>query len=82
MAVMTYREALRETLREEMRRDEAVFCLGEDIGAFGGALLFMFSEALGVAIRSNPPPGAGGPLHFEQDSGRDRDESFDHFGDG
>ena len=27
------------------------------IGAFGGALLFMFSEALGVAIRSNPPPG-------------------------
>ena len=27
------------------------------IGAFGGALLFMFSEALGVAIRSDPPPG-------------------------
>lgn len=27
------------------------------IGAFGGALLFMFSEALGIAIRSNPPPG-------------------------
>jgi general nucleoside transport system permease protein len=27
------------------------------IGAFLGALLFMFSEALGVAIRSNPPPG-------------------------
>ena len=27
------------------------------MGAFGGALLFMFSEALGVAIRSNPPPG-------------------------
>jgi general nucleoside transport system permease protein len=27
------------------------------LGAFGGALLFMFSEALGVAIRSNPPPG-------------------------
>ena len=24
------------------------------IGAFGGALLFMFSEALGIAIRSNP----------------------------
>ena len=27
------------------------------IGAFGGALLFMFSEALGIAIRSNPPAG-------------------------
>ncbi|HET9435886.1 MAG TPA: ABC transporter permease [Candidatus Limnocylindrales bacterium] len=30
------------------------------IGAFGGALLFMFSEALGIAIRSNPPEGALG----------------------
>jgi general nucleoside transport system permease protein len=27
------------------------------LGAFGGALLFMASESLGVAIRSNPPPG-------------------------
>jgi len=27
------------------------------IGAFGGGLLFMFSEALGIAIRSRPPPG-------------------------
>jgi simple sugar transport system permease protein len=27
------------------------------LGAFGGALLFMFSEALGIAIRSDPPPG-------------------------
>jgi general nucleoside transport system permease protein len=27
------------------------------IGAFGGALLFMVWEALGIAIRSNPPPG-------------------------
>ena len=27
------------------------------LGAFGGALLFMFSEALGIAVRSNPPPG-------------------------
>jgi simple sugar transport system permease protein len=30
------------------------------LGAFGGALLFMFSEALGIAIRSNPPEGALG----------------------
>jgi pyruvate/2-oxoglutarate/acetoin dehydrogenase E1 component len=34
---MTYLEAISDGLRSEMRRDETVFCLGEDIGAFGGA---------------------------------------------
>jgi pyruvate/2-oxoglutarate/acetoin dehydrogenase E1 component len=34
---MTYLEAISDGLREEMRRDQTVFCLGEDIGAFGGA---------------------------------------------
>jgi pyruvate/2-oxoglutarate/acetoin dehydrogenase E1 component len=34
---MTYLEAISDGLREEMRRDQSVFCLGEDIGAFGGA---------------------------------------------
>jgi pyruvate/2-oxoglutarate/acetoin dehydrogenase E1 component len=34
---MTYLEAISDALRCEMRRDESVFCLGEDIGAFGGA---------------------------------------------
>jgi len=33
----TYLEAIREALFEEMARDENVFCLGEDIGAYGGA---------------------------------------------
>jgi pyruvate/2-oxoglutarate/acetoin dehydrogenase E1 component len=37
MAEMTYLEAISDGLREEMRRDESVLCLGEDIGAFGGA---------------------------------------------
>ena len=37
MAEMTYLEAISDGLREEMRRDDSVFCLGEDIGAFGGA---------------------------------------------
>jgi 2-oxoisovalerate dehydrogenase E1 component beta subunit len=37
MAEITYLEALREALVEEMDRDENVFCLGEDIGAYGGA---------------------------------------------
>ncbi|MFE1591436.1 alpha-ketoacid dehydrogenase subunit beta [Nocardia sp. NPDC058705] len=34
---MTYREALRETLREEMRRDDNVFLIGEEIGVFEGS---------------------------------------------
>ena len=34
---VTYLEAIREGLREEMERDENVFLIGEDIGAFGGA---------------------------------------------
>ncbi len=34
---LTYLEAISEGLREEMRRDPSVYCLGEDIGAFGGA---------------------------------------------
>ena len=33
----TYLEAIREGLREEMRRDPNVFLLGEDIGVYGGA---------------------------------------------
>jgi pyruvate/2-oxoglutarate/acetoin dehydrogenase E1 component len=37
MAEMSYLQAISDGLREEMRRDESVFCLGEDIGAFGGA---------------------------------------------
>src|SRR6201747_349057 len=37
MAVMRYREALNEALREEMQRDESVFLMGEDIGVFNGA---------------------------------------------
>ncbi|HEY5356403.1 MAG TPA: alpha-ketoacid dehydrogenase subunit beta [Streptosporangiaceae bacterium] len=34
--VITYREAVAEGLAREMRRDPAVVCLGEDIGAAGG----------------------------------------------
>jgi pyruvate/2-oxoglutarate/acetoin dehydrogenase E1 component len=36
-AEMTYLEAISDALRHEMSRDPSVFCLGEDIGAFGGA---------------------------------------------
>ncbi|HQR39445.1 MAG TPA: alpha-ketoacid dehydrogenase subunit beta, partial [Blastocatellia bacterium] len=34
---VTFLEAIREALREEMVRDDKVFLLGEDIGAYGGA---------------------------------------------
>jgi 2-oxoisovalerate dehydrogenase E1 component beta subunit len=34
---LTYLQAISDGLREEMRADESVFLLGEDIGAFGGA---------------------------------------------
>jgi len=37
MPEATYLQAISDGLREEMRHDETVFCLGEDIGAFGGA---------------------------------------------
>lgn len=33
----TYLEAIREGIWEEMERDPAVFCIGEDIGVYGGA---------------------------------------------
>jgi len=34
---LTYREALREALREEMERDETVILMGEEVGPFGGS---------------------------------------------
>jgi len=36
MRTLTYRDALREAIREEMLRDERVFILGEDIAGYGG----------------------------------------------
>jgi len=37
MTAVTYLDAISQAIREEMRRDEAVFLLGEDVGAYGGA---------------------------------------------
>jgi 2-oxoisovalerate dehydrogenase E1 component beta subunit len=34
---MTYLQAISDGLRTEMRADDRVFCMGEDIGVFGGA---------------------------------------------
>ncbi len=37
MAIITYREALNQALREEMRRDPRVFLMGEEVGVYQGA---------------------------------------------
>ena len=37
MPVLTYLEAISEAMREEMRRDERVFIMGQDVAEYGGA---------------------------------------------
>ena len=37
MPILTYLEAIRQGIWEEMERDPTVFCIGEDIGIYGGA---------------------------------------------
>ncbi|MGH9774896.1 MAG: alpha-ketoacid dehydrogenase subunit beta [Candidatus Acidiferrales bacterium] len=44
MATVTMLEAIRQALFEEMERDPAVICIGEDIGVYGGA--FKVTEGL------------------------------------
>lgn len=44
MREITYLEAVREALTQEMERDERVFIIGEDVGAYGGA----FGVTLGM----------------------------------
>jgi 2-oxoisovalerate dehydrogenase E1 component beta subunit len=44
MPVITYLEAIRQALFDEMARDERVFVMGEDVGAYGGA--FKVTEGL------------------------------------
>ena len=44
MRELTYREALREAMAEEMERDERVFLMGEEVGHYNGA--YKVSEGL------------------------------------
>jgi pyruvate dehydrogenase E1 component beta subunit len=37
MALITYREALRQALKEEMHRDKNVILLGEEVAQYNGA---------------------------------------------
>ena len=50
MPEITYREAIHDAMVEEMRRDEDVFLIGEDIGTYGGA----FGVSAGMLAEFGP----------------------------
>jgi len=60
MAVMTYLEAIADALRTEMKRDESVFMIGEDIGTYGGAFkltkgFLNIGAAIGASLNGMRP---------------------------
>ena len=72
MAVITYLEAIRQALFDEMGRDERVFVMGEDVGEYGGAfkvtegLIDRFGEKRVIDTISEaamPDPRSGRVLH-------------------
>ncbi|GAC1567217.1 MAG: alpha-ketoacid dehydrogenase subunit beta [Ktedonobacteraceae bacterium] len=57
MRTITYRDALREGIREEMLRDEHVFIMGEDIAGYGGTYAVskgLFEEFGEKRVRDTP----------------------------
>ena len=57
MRELTYADAIREALSEEMRRDQSVVFIGEDIGVYGGAFGVskgMFAEFGPTRVRDTP----------------------------
>ena len=50
---ITYREAMREAIREAMLADERVFLMGEDVGAYGAA-----SASARACSTSSAPSGS------------------------
>jgi len=57
MRTLTYRDALREAIREEMLRDERVFIMGEDIAGYGGTYAVskgLFEEFGEKRVRDTP----------------------------
>ncbi len=49
-ATVSYREALREAIRDAMLRDERVFLMGEDVGRYGGS----FGVSMGLLDQFGP----------------------------
>jgi len=57
MRTITYRDAPREAIREEMQRDERIFILGEDIAGYGGTYAVskgLFEEFGEKRVRDTP----------------------------
>lgn len=57
MKEMTYKDAVKLAMTEEMRRDEDVFLMGEDVGLYGGAFgvsVGMFEEFGEERVRDTP----------------------------
>ena len=54
----TYREAMREALRDALSRDERVFLMGEDVGRYGGC----FAVSLGLLEEFGPERVRDTPL--------------------
>lgn len=50
MREITYAEAVREAMTQEMERDKTVFLIGEDVGAYGGA----FGVSFGMLEKFGP----------------------------
>ncbi len=73
MPTMTYLQAISDGLREEMRADERVFCMGEDIGVFGGAFKVTdgFIEEFGAdRVMDTPLAESGDRRHRGRRGGR------------
>jgi len=54
---ITYREAMREAIRDAMHRDDRVFLMGEDVGRYGGCYAVskgLLEEFGPERIRDNP----------------------------
>jgi len=62
MSTMTYLQAISDGLREEMRADERVLLMGEDIGVFGGAFKVTdgFIDEFGAARVMDTPLAESG----------------------
>jgi pyruvate dehydrogenase E1 component beta subunit len=50
VSAVTYREAVRQAIREALIRDERVFLMGEDVGAYGGC----YAVSLGLLEEFGP----------------------------
>jgi len=58
MTVVTYRDALNQALREEMKRDDKVFLMGEEVGVYQGA----YKVSRGLLEEFGPSRGVDTPI--------------------